>query len=263
MFIQPPNEVNRHNSEGETQYFNELKEFLRACDFIENRDYLFKKEGVLYTNIHIQGKSTVLRALLTLPLVANQKALSDLILSIIRRLVTEITERECIVTDLRLVREETDKIFNFIKEEIETIHAKFIKHSTVIESLNRDLSFIKQLINAPIFGETKYLLAFCSLIKAMSDENTLQTQAKSYLFSKGASGLSTEYANLARKIKNMFPKMALFTQENLSIIYVNSVKNRVLTPPPPLSVQERAITVIQEEPVKKKSRFRPQHLVLK
>lgn len=54
------------------------------------------------------------------------------------RAATEITEQECIISDVKYVNEAHHKLFNFIKEGVTNLHTRHTKQSAVMITLSQD-----------------------------------------------------------------------------------------------------------------------------
>ncbi len=120
---------------------------------------------------------------------------------------TTLTERDCEKSDIENIRKVNDYLFEYIKSEINKVHSQLTNRSSIVYKLINDLIFINANENDPVFGNTKYLLAFYSLSNAMSKEKTQNTISNSYLIFKGKSTLYPSYRGIYLNFIRMVPKL--------------------------------------------------------
>ena len=142
-----------------------FKQEIIKGDFIEGRDYdvcIAPAGSSSQHTLRIKGKGPVIRALgylnITMDIPQRNKYVEY---------GTEISEQECDMQVLPDVEYINNHLFAYIKNRASIIHAKFIHQSSVMDNFSKDIALIDKHKNNPIFGETKYLLAFSSLANAI------------------------------------------------------------------------------------------------
>ncbi|MDF1758353.1 MAG: hypothetical protein P1U74_08665 [Legionellaceae bacterium] len=137
---------------------------------------------------------------------------------------TEISRVNCQDYDLIYVKKVNKYLFDYLVLEIDKIHSQLPRYSIIVHRLINDLIFINHQEIDTEFGNTKYLLAFYSLYKAMNDEEKLNTIKSSYLGLKGKSLLFPLYRELYLNFIQMVPKLRKLKSEDYLHDYENTIK---------------------------------------
>jgi hypothetical protein len=134
---------------------------------------------------------------------------------------TLIHPKACLVHDKQFVEKAFQEIFNYLKEQINQIHSKYIgKPSSIITQLNSDLRTIESMQNEDVFVNPKYLLLAGSLLVALDNEREKKSIVAPYTLFKGDSILAPEYKQLLITTTEYFaPILALYPKSRLMESY--------------------------------------------
>lgn len=186
-----------------------LKDQLKKAELIEGDDYRVDRASSGYANsrlqIKFQGRSTVVRALWTIPIdmiefdnylctkpIFNQAQLTY---------ATTLSKKECTVHDEQFKHKAYAEFYNYIKGEISKIHAPEEKQTTVMQQLDKDLMFIEKSIPENVWERPRSHLALASLVKAYKDEEAKPTLVESgFSLFKKASRLAPRYKTILEKV---------------------------------------------------------------
>lgn len=195
--LAPPSDLSLELEELKEQ-LNPTKTWLRGYDrsqkkLIENRDYVRVKE---HYQLRFQGKSSVLRALYSIPMEFikfDGSTLSEFqtefnftkkCFEMMRlKFAATISDRECTVFDEKLVKEAHQFLFTRLVEELEKVHRSFNQPSQVIDQLKRDMEKCKETGNDYPFTMAPFFMLLASIYEAALFEKAHPTTPKTGMIS--------------------------------------------------------------------------------
>lgn len=164
----------------------ELKQTLKDAFLIEDVDY-----KMIDSSLHGHAKKTrfefstptlVIRALNMIPIALFQKqddyhepykssaSVQQAVQTSKLKFAGQITEKECCVYDKKFCDLAYKTLFEALKLSIDNVHKEYSTPSSVIDQLNRDITYITGLNNDDTFGFNRYTYLNAALYFALKTE---------------------------------------------------------------------------------------------
>jgi hypothetical protein len=190
---------------------SELKQTLRDAFLIEDVDYKMidstQHGHANKTRFEFSTPTLVIRALNMIPIALFQKqedyhnpykssdSVQKTVQSSISKFAGKITEKECCVYDKKFCDLAYKTLFEALKLSIDNVHKEYATPSTVIDQLNRDITYISSLNNDDTFGLNRYTYLNAALYFALKTEQAAPSiKDKGIVFKE--SSLAPKYASI-------------------------------------------------------------------